>query len=181
MLIQPLLLLLGSESVITSPSEVRLRKDLMRDYNPLERPVERSKDPVVVTLGVIFQQIIDLVQFSFSDSLGFSYVKYSFLLILSVLKFQHERWKCSGSSSYWSISLLIRVFLKKFQNEREEKLEINAWLKYNWKDMKLRWDPLEYGNIRDLRHPAGSIWQPDILLYNRYAIAVLQFHHSSLD
>uniref|UniRef100_A0A183ECQ9 Neur_chan_LBD domain-containing protein n=1 Tax=Gongylonema pulchrum TaxID=637853 RepID=A0A183ECQ9_9BILA len=45
-------------------------------------------------------------------------------------------------------------------------LEINAWLKYNWRDMKLRWDPLEYENITDLRHPAGTIWQPDILLYN---------------
>ncbi|VDM97786.1 unnamed protein product [Thelazia callipaeda] len=98
-------------SVMASPPELRLRKDLMHDYNPLERPVERSEDPVIVTLGVIFQQIIDL-------------------------------------------------------NEREEKLEVNAWLKYNWNDMKLRWDPLEYENITDLRHPAGTIWQPDILLYN---------------
>ncbi|MCP9264491.1 Acetylcholine receptor subunit alpha-type acr-16 [Dirofilaria immitis] len=105
-----ILLLLHVTFVTTSP-ELRLRNDLMHDYNPLERPVERSEDPVVVTLGVIFQQIIDL-------------------------------------------------------NEREEKLEINAWLKYNWKDIKLRWDPLEYENITDLRHPAGSIWQPDILLYN---------------
>lgn len=44
-----------------SPPELRLRKDLMHDYNPLERPVERSEDPVVVTLGVAFQQIINLV------------------------------------------------------------------------------------------------------------------------
>uniref|UniRef100_A0A914R879 Neurotransmitter-gated ion-channel ligand-binding domain-containing protein n=1 Tax=Parascaris equorum TaxID=6256 RepID=A0A914R879_PAREQ len=51
-------------------------------------------------------------------------------------------------------------------NEREEKLEVNAWLKYTWKDSKLRWDPREYENVTDLRHPAGTIWQPDILLYN---------------
>uniref|UniRef100_A0A0R3S198 Acetylcholine receptor subunit alpha-type acr-16 n=1 Tax=Elaeophora elaphi TaxID=1147741 RepID=A0A0R3S198_9BILA len=106
-----LLLLYLTTSVMTLSPELRLRNDLMHDYNPLERPVERSEDPVIVTLGVIFQQIIDL-------------------------------------------------------NEREEKLEVNAWLKYNWKDMKLRWDPLEYENITDLRHPAGTIWQPDILLYN---------------
>lgn len=61
------------------------------------------------------------------------------------------------------------------QNEREEKLEVNAWLKYTWKDMKLRWDPLEYENITDLRHPAGAIWQPDILLYNRLVIYQLFF------
>lgn len=36
--------------------------------------------------------------------------------------------------------------------------------------MKLRWDPLEYQNVTDLRHPAGSIWQPDILLYNRFTV-----------
>ncbi|VDO76715.1 unnamed protein product [Onchocerca flexuosa] len=108
--------------VATLSPELRLRNDLMHNYNPLERPVERSDDPVVVTLGVIFQQIIDL-------------------------------------------------------NERQEKLEINAWLKYNWKDTKLRWDPLEYENITDLRHPAGTIWQPDILLYNRYLILLLEFQH----
>ncbi|OZC07216.1 hypothetical protein X798_05794 [Onchocerca flexuosa] len=106
-----LLLLMHFTFVATLSPELRLRNDLMHNYNPLERPVERSDDPVVVTLGVIFQQIIDL-------------------------------------------------------NERQEKLEINAWLKYNWKDTKLRWDPLEYENITDLRHPAGTIWQPDILLYN---------------
>ncbi|VDK76917.1 unnamed protein product [Onchocerca ochengi] len=106
-----LLLLTYFTFVAALSPELRLRNDLMHNYNPLERPVERSDDPVVVTLGVIFQQIIDL-------------------------------------------------------NERQEKLEINAWLKYNWKDIKLRWDPLEYENITDLRHPAGTIWQPDILLYN---------------
>ncbi|VDK68319.1 unnamed protein product [Litomosoides sigmodontis] len=106
-----LLLLYLTTAVITSSPEQRLRNDLMHNYNPLERPVERSEDPVVVTLGVIFQQIIDL-------------------------------------------------------NEREEKLEVNAWLKLTWRDMKLRWDPLEYENVTDLRHTAGAIWQPDILLYN---------------
>ncbi|MFH4973700.1 hypothetical protein AB6A40_000409 [Gnathostoma spinigerum] len=53
-----------------------------------------------------------------------------------------------------------------FRNERAEQLEVNAWLKYSWKDDKLRWNPSEYGNISDMRHPAGSIWQPDVLLYN---------------
>lgn len=56
-----LLFLLSMASASASPPELRLRKDLMHDYNPLERPVERSEDPVVVTLGVAFQQIIDLV------------------------------------------------------------------------------------------------------------------------
>uniref|UniRef100_A0A914X1F6 Uncharacterized protein n=1 Tax=Plectus sambesii TaxID=2011161 RepID=A0A914X1F6_9BILA len=83
----------------------------MNGYNRLERPVENSSDPVVVTLGVAFQQIINL-------------------------------------------------------NEREEVLEVNAWLKYSWADFKLKWNPDEYGGVTDLRYPVGSIWKPDVLLYN---------------
>ncbi|KAK6017120.1 Neurotransmitter-gated ion-channel ligand binding domain protein, partial [Ostertagia ostertagi] len=35
-----------------------------------------------------------------------------------------------------------------------------------WKDYKLVWDISEYGNITDVRFPAGRIWKPDVLLYN---------------
>ncbi|VDK50617.1 unnamed protein product [Anisakis simplex] len=110
-LIVVLIITLCLFGTFASPPELRLRNDLLRDYNALERPVENSGDAVVVKLGVSFQQIIDL-------------------------------------------------------NEKEEKLEVNAWLKYQWTDVKLRWDPREYENVTDLRHPAGSVWQPDILLYN---------------
>lgn len=55
------LLLLPSS--IASPPELRLRNDLLHDYNPLERPVENNEDRVVVTLGVAFQQIINLVSY----------------------------------------------------------------------------------------------------------------------
>ncbi|PAV86115.1 hypothetical protein WR25_24435 isoform B [Diploscapter pachys] len=51
-------------------------------------------------------------------------------------------------------------------NEKEETLEVSAWLKFSWYDENLRWEPLMYGNVTDIRHPAGSIWYPDVLLYN---------------
>ncbi|VBB33888.1 unnamed protein product, partial [Acanthocheilonema viteae] len=37
-----------------------------------------------------------------------------------------------------------------------------------WEDYKLKWDPREYGGIKDLHFPGGNsqIWRPDILLYN---------------
>ncbi|KJH51505.1 Neurotransmitter-gated ion-channel ligand binding domain protein [Dictyocaulus viviparus] len=35
-----------------------------------------------------------------------------------------------------------------------------------WNDYKLVWDIREYGNITDVRFPAGRIWKPDVLLYN---------------
>lgn len=36
----------------------------------------------------------------------------------------------------------------------------------------MKWDPSEYGGIRDIRIPgtANAIWKPDVLLYNRSVI-----------
>lgn len=51
-------------------------------------------------------------------------------------------------------------------NEKEERLEMIAWPEYHWNDPKLKWNPEEYDNITKLGHPFGSVWQPDILLYN---------------
>ncbi|CAD5218381.1 unnamed protein product [Bursaphelenchus okinawaensis] len=49
---------------------------------------------------------------------------------------------------------------------KNEMVNVNAWLNYGWSDYKLRWDPLEYGNITDLRFPVDMVWKPDVLLYN---------------
>lgn len=45
--------------------EKRLYELLLSNYNVLERPVENNSLPVVVFLGLFFQQIIDLVNFRF--------------------------------------------------------------------------------------------------------------------
>lgn len=42
--------------------EHQLYQDLLKNYNPLERPVQNNSLPVKVTLGVILQQIVDLVR-----------------------------------------------------------------------------------------------------------------------
>uniref|UniRef100_A0A7E4VNT3 Neuronal acetylcholine receptor subunit alpha-7 n=1 Tax=Panagrellus redivivus TaxID=6233 RepID=A0A7E4VNT3_PANRE len=98
-------------TVTPSPPENRLLRDLMHGYLPEERPVIDANQSVVVTVGVVLQQIVDL-------------------------------------------------------NEREEQIVVNLWLRYTWKDENLRWDPLQYENVTDLRHPVGAIWAPNILLYN---------------
>ena len=38
----------------------------------------------------------------------------------------------------------------------------------DWIDENLKWNPEEYGNVKDVRIPPNRIWKPDILLYNRY-------------
>ncbi|GMR60177.1 hypothetical protein PMAYCL1PPCAC_30372 [Pristionchus mayeri] len=51
-------------------------------------------------------------------------------------------------------------------DEKNQIVYVNAWLDYTWTDYKLVWDLTEYGNISDVRFPAGRIWKPDVLLYN---------------
>ncbi|XP_051630406.1 neuronal acetylcholine receptor subunit alpha-2 [Manacus candei] len=42
----------------------------------------------------------------------------------------------------------------------------NVWLKQEWSDYKLRWDPAEYDNVTSIRVPSEMIWIPDLVLYN---------------
>ncbi|VDN07450.1 unnamed protein product [Thelazia callipaeda] len=51
-------------------------------------------------------------------------------------------------------------------DEKNQIVYVNAWLDFAWNDYKLKWDKDEYGNITDVRFPAGKIWKPDVLLYN---------------
>ncbi|XP_022668185.1 neuronal acetylcholine receptor subunit alpha-7-like isoform X2 [Varroa destructor] len=38
--------------------------------------------------------------------------------------------------------------------------------KNDWVDVNLRWDPVKYGGVSDLRIPPHKIWKPDVLMYN---------------
>jgi nicotinic acetylcholine receptor len=38
-----------------------------------------------------------------------------------------------------------------------------------WQDYKLKWEPSEYGGVKQLHVPSDHIWRPDIVLYNKYA------------
>ncbi|XP_012580272.1 PREDICTED: neuronal acetylcholine receptor subunit alpha-2 isoform X2 [Condylura cristata] len=59
-----------------------------------------------------------------------------------------------------SIAQLIDV------DEKNQMMTTNVWLKQEWNDYKLRWNPADFGNITSLRVPAEMIWIPDIVLYN---------------
>lgn len=37
-----------------------------------------------------------------------------------------------------------------------------------WIDEKLKWNSTEYGGLRRLQVGNHEVWQPDIILYNRY-------------
>ncbi|XP_069786755.1 neuronal acetylcholine receptor subunit alpha-2-like [Narcine bancroftii] len=59
-----------------------------------------------------------------------------------------------------SIAQLIDV------DEKNQLMTINVWLKQEWFDYKLTWDPRDFDNITSIRVPSEMIWTPDIVLYN---------------
>uniref|UniRef100_A0A8D0G1H5 Cholinergic receptor nicotinic alpha 4 subunit n=1 Tax=Sphenodon punctatus TaxID=8508 RepID=A0A8D0G1H5_SPHPU len=59
-----------------------------------------------------------------------------------------------------SIAQLIDV------DEKNQMMTTNVWVKQEWHDYKLRWDPLDYENVTSIRIPSELIWRPDIVLYN---------------
>ncbi|XP_045374627.2 neuronal acetylcholine receptor subunit beta-3 [Camelus bactrianus] len=50
-------------------------------------------------------------------------------------------------------------------DEKNQLMTTNVWLKQEWTDHKLRWDPDEYGGIRSIKVPSESLWLPDIVLF----------------
>uniref|UniRef100_A0A672M7W9 Cholinergic receptor, nicotinic, alpha 5 n=1 Tax=Sinocyclocheilus grahami TaxID=75366 RepID=A0A672M7W9_SINGR len=52
------------------------------------------------------------------------------------------------------------------QNEKNQLMTTNVWMKQEWTDMKLRWNPDHYLGITSIRVPSDSIWIPDIVLYD---------------
>ncbi|KAM9248901.1 neuronal acetylcholine receptor subunit alpha-4 [Dugong dugon] len=59
-----------------------------------------------------------------------------------------------------SIAQLIDV------DEKKQMMAVNVWVKQEWHDYKLRWDPADYENVTSIRIPSELIWRPDIVLYN---------------
>ena len=42
----------------------------------------------------------------------------------------------------------------------------NVWLRHEWYDENLKWDPAEFGGIKELFVPPEKLWLPDVVLYN---------------
>ncbi|KAK2919801.1 neuronal acetylcholine receptor subunit alpha-5 isoform X1 [Channa argus] len=51
-------------------------------------------------------------------------------------------------------------------DEKNQLMTTNVWMKQEWSDMKLRWDPDDYLGITTIRVPSDRIWLPDIVLYD---------------
>jgi len=51
-------------------------------------------------------------------------------------------------------------------DEMKSVLEVDGWMRLNWTDEYLRWDPQEFKNLSQIHFGPEEIWKPDIQLYN---------------
>ncbi|XP_077187482.1 neuronal acetylcholine receptor subunit alpha-2 isoform X2 [Paroedura picta] len=51
-------------------------------------------------------------------------------------------------------------------DEKNQMMTTNVWLKQEWNDYKLQWNPADFDNVTSIRVPSEMIWIPDIVLYN---------------
>jgi len=67
--------------------------------------------------------------------------------------------------------LTVRIKLKLSQlidvNLKNQIMTTNLWVEQFWRDYKLKWEPEEYGGVKQLHVPSDHIWRPDIVLYNK--------------
>jgi len=51
-------------------------------------------------------------------------------------------------------------------DEMKSVLEVDCWMRLNWTDEYLVWDPAKYQNLTQIHFGSDEIWRPDIQLYN---------------
>ncbi|CAB3411329.1 unnamed protein product [Caenorhabditis bovis] len=66
------------------------------------------------------------------------------------------------------VTVKLRIILQQLVDvdEKNQVITLVVWTQYTWNDYKMKWDPMEYGNITTLQIAHGTLWKPDILLFN---------------
>ena len=49
-------------------------------------------------------------------------------------------------------------------DERRSVLDIDSWMRFNWTDQYLTWDPKHYAGVNQIHLGGEEIWKPDIHL-----------------
>ena len=83
---------------------------------------------------------------------------------MTFLTLQQFIFKVSKITIGTKINFLIVYY---FQNEKNQIMKSNVWLRLVWNDYQLQWDEADYGGIAVLRLPPDKVWKPDIVLFNK--------------
>ncbi|KAK6017980.1 hypothetical protein OSTOST_16487, partial [Ostertagia ostertagi] len=61
---------------------------------------------------------------------------------------------------------VFRGYNSLIQDEKNQVMHTNVWLTLKWHDFQMRWNPVDYGEIREIRVTPDKVWLPDIVLFN---------------
>uniref|UniRef100_A0A4W3GYK5 Cholinergic receptor, nicotinic, alpha 4b n=1 Tax=Callorhinchus milii TaxID=7868 RepID=A0A4W3GYK5_CALMI len=80
----------------------------------------------------------------------------------------YNRWSRPVANTSDAVLVLFGLSIAQLVDvdEKNQMMTTNVWVKQEWNDFKLRWDPLEFENVTSIRIPSELIWRPDIVLYN---------------
>ncbi|KAH3699821.1 acetylcholine receptor subunit alpha-1-A-like isoform X2 [Dreissena polymorpha] len=70
------------------------------------------------------------------------------------------------SGSHVSVKIHPSIVRISDLNENREALSATISLSMNWSDLRLSWNPAQYGGVEKLYLPADTIWLPDITVHN---------------
>uniref|UniRef100_A0A0B6YJM9 Uncharacterized protein n=2 Tax=Arion vulgaris TaxID=1028688 RepID=A0A0B6YJM9_9EUPU len=66
--------------------------------------------------------------------------------------------------------LVVRLGIRLSQlidiDEKNQIMTTNVWLRQEWIDVNLRWNPAEYEGMKEILVPSQQLWTPDVVLYN---------------
>ncbi|XP_076444122.1 acetylcholine receptor subunit alpha-like [Babylonia areolata] len=71
-----------------------------------------------------------------------------------------------GPSQQLTVKMGMRLSQVLDVDEKNQIITISVWLRQEWYDLRLKWDPEEYQGVDILYIPSDQLWKPDIVLYN---------------
>ncbi|XP_014781747.1 neuronal acetylcholine receptor subunit alpha-4 isoform X1 [Octopus bimaculoides] len=72
----------------------------------------------------------------------------------------------AGLNNRLVVRLGIRISQILKVDEKNQVLETIVWLKHEWYDLRLTWNPEDFGGETMLHIPSEDLWRPDIVVYN---------------
>ncbi|XP_005061057.1 PREDICTED: neuronal acetylcholine receptor subunit beta-3 isoform X2 [Ficedula albicollis] len=102
-----------------------------------------------------------------SDVNAFSSIAENEDALLKHLFEGYQKWVRPVENSNDTIKVLFGLKISQLVDvdEKNQLMTTNVWLKQEWIDHKLSWNPDEYGGITAIRVPSESLWLPDIVLF----------------
>lgn len=72
----------------------------------------------------------------------------------------------AGPNNQLTVKMGMRLSQVLDVDEKNQIITISVWLRQEWFDTRLRWDPNDYEGLAKLNIPSDDLWKPDLVLYN---------------